>query len=142
MARSEEWSRFRLKMPGGSTWSHVLKRHTKLRIVDVEGGANVSALFFHVEVPAERYNMPGHAGRPNTRRSSRAGASSCRIWGGRSARSWPTPAAGTTRSAGIRMLRSSNPLRASRYGEARNEMHRNARDNFLVELGKWGLGAE
>ena len=36
-------------------------------------------------------------------------------------------------------------LVAARYGEkpyqeARNACHRNGRDNFLVELGKWGLG--
>jgi urea carboxylase-associated protein 2 len=28
----------------------------------------------------------------------------------------------------------------SRYQEARNQCHRNGRDSFLVELGKWGLG--
>jgi urea carboxylase-associated protein 2 len=29
-----------------------------------------------------------------------------------------------------------------RYQQARNEFHRNAHDNFLVELGKWGLGKQ
>jgi uncharacterized protein YcgI (DUF1989 family) len=28
----------------GATWSHVLKRGTSLRIVDLEGGANVGAI--------------------------------------------------------------------------------------------------
>ena len=42
----------------GATWSHVMKRGTALRITDVEGGANVGALFYNFECPVERYNMP------------------------------------------------------------------------------------
>jgi len=42
----------------GASWSHVLKRGTALRITDVEGGANVGALFYNFECPTERYNMP------------------------------------------------------------------------------------
>ena len=42
----------------GATWSHVLKRGTALRITDIEGGANVGALFYNWENPTERYNMP------------------------------------------------------------------------------------
>jgi uncharacterized protein YcgI (DUF1989 family) len=45
-------------IPGGTTWSHVLKRGTSLRIVDLEGGANVAAIFYNFECPVERYNMP------------------------------------------------------------------------------------
>src|SRR5438876_3248025 len=41
---------------GGSTWSHVLKRGTSLRITDVDGGANVGAVFYNFECPVERYN--------------------------------------------------------------------------------------
>ena len=42
----------------GATWSHVLKRGTALRLTDLEGGANVGAIFYNFECPAERYNMP------------------------------------------------------------------------------------
>src|SRR5215475_15586694 len=42
----------------GASWSHVLKRGTALRLTDTEGGANVGALFYNFECPAERYNMP------------------------------------------------------------------------------------
>ncbi len=41
-----------------ATWSHVLKRGTALRITDLEGGANVGAIFYNFECPVERYNMP------------------------------------------------------------------------------------
>jgi hypothetical protein len=42
----------------GASWSHVLKRGTALRLTDVEGGANLGALFYNFECPTERYNMP------------------------------------------------------------------------------------
>ena len=42
----------------GATWSHVLKRGTALRITDIDGGANVGAMFYNWENPVERYNMP------------------------------------------------------------------------------------
>ena len=54
----------------GATWSHVLKRGTSLRIVDLEGGANVGAIFYNFECSAERYNKAdtqGPAHRPANR---------------------------------------------------------------------------
>jgi len=42
----------------GAAWSHVLKRGTALRLVDLEGGANVGAIFYNFDCPVERYNMP------------------------------------------------------------------------------------
>ena len=45
-------------VPGGATWSHVLKRGTALRMTDLEGGANVAAYFLNFEIPAERFNLP------------------------------------------------------------------------------------
>jgi hypothetical protein len=42
----------------GAGWSHALKRGTALRIADIEGGANVGALFHNFECPVERDNMP------------------------------------------------------------------------------------
>src|SRR6266550_5504657 len=42
----------------GAAWSHVLKRGRALRLMDLEGGANVGAIFYNFECPVERYNMP------------------------------------------------------------------------------------
>ena len=42
----------------GAAWSHVLKRGTSLLITDMEGGANVGAIFYNFECPAERFNLP------------------------------------------------------------------------------------
>ncbi|MGC2164917.1 MAG: DUF1989 domain-containing protein, partial [Gallionella sp.] len=45
-------------IPGGAHGSFVMKRGTALRITDVEGSANLSALFYNQEDKLERYNMP------------------------------------------------------------------------------------
>jgi hypothetical protein len=120
----------------------VLKRQTTLRLVDLDGGANVSALFFHLEVPAERYNMPDTlkaqytafltAGRVLMSDMGRALCSIVEDTCG-----WHDTLCGHSNAALVESLYGRKP-----YGVARNEMHRNARDNFLVELGKWGLGEE
>src|SRR5262249_31728987 len=54
-----------------STWSHVLKRGTSLRITDLEGGANVGALFHNWENLSERYNMPDTLKAQHTARLAR-----------------------------------------------------------------------
>ena len=82
----------------GATWSHVFKRGTALRITDIEGGANVGALFYNFECPDERYNMPDTLKAQHIARLTKA--SSCTpIWVAFSARSRKTPSAGTIRSA-------------------------------------------
>src|SRR5690348_7252987 len=124
----------------GAAWSHVLKRGTALRLMDVEGNANVGALFYNFECPVERYNMPDtlkaqHIAHLTTGLVlySDMGRILCSIVG--DSLGWHVPIGGC-----------SNPgLVAERHGErtyqeARNECYRNGRDSFLVELGKWGLG--
>ncbi len=41
----------------GAHWSGVARRGTTLRLTDLEGGANVAALFYNYEEKLERYNM-------------------------------------------------------------------------------------
>jgi urea carboxylase-associated protein 2 len=48
---------FQDSIPGGWNWSHVLKKGTSLRLMDTEGGVNVSMLLFNPLFPAERYNL-------------------------------------------------------------------------------------
>ena len=43
---------------GGAHWSGLVKRNTALRLTDVDGGANVSVMFFNYDDRTERYNMP------------------------------------------------------------------------------------
>ena len=45
-------------LPGSSTWSHILKRGTALRIEALEDGCNVGAVFLNGDNPTERLNLP------------------------------------------------------------------------------------
>ena len=124
----------------GATWSHVLKRGTALRMRDLEGGANVSALFFNFECTAERYNMPDTLKAQHIARLTKhcvlysdMGRVLCSIT--EDSIGWHDTISGHSNAA----------LVESKYGSAsyqacRNDYHRNARDSFLIELTKWGLG--
>jgi hypothetical protein len=127
-------------LPGGATWSHVLKRGTALRLTDVEGGANVGALFYNFEIPAERYNMPDTLKAQHIASLtsdfvlySDMGRVLCSIT--EDSLGWHDPIGGA----------SDAQLVTEKYGEAayqeyRNDYHKNAKDSFLVELAKYGLG--
>jgi urea carboxylase-associated protein 2 len=124
----------------GATWSHVLKRGTALRITDLDGGANVGAIFHNFELPAERYNMPDTLKAQHIARLTKGfvlysdmGRVLCSIT--EDSVRWHDPIGGCSNAA----------LVAAKYGEARyqehrNDCHKNAHDSFLMELGKWGLG--
>jgi len=127
-------------VPGGAHGSFVMKRGTALRITDVEGGANLSALFYNQEEKLERYNMPDTLKAQHTAHLTKGFV--CYSDMGRVLASviedscgWHDTICGMSNAA----------LVEAKYGKAdyqqqRNAMHRNARDSMLIELGKWGLG--
>lgn len=124
----------------GASWSHVLKRGTALRLTDVDGGANVGALFYNFECPTERYNMPDTLKAQHIARLtagfvlySDMGRILISITG--DTVGWHDPLGGCSHAA---MLEAR--YGAARYQDCRNEYHKNGRDSFLIELGKWGLG--
>ena len=88
----------------GASWSHVLKRGTILRITDVEGGANVGALFYNFECTAERFNMPDTLKAQHIARLTEASCSTP-TWGASSAPSprdtvgWHDPLGGCSNAA-------------------------------------------
>ncbi len=45
-------------LEGGKHWSFTMRAGMQLRLVDVEGGANVGMLFYNPQNPLERYNAP------------------------------------------------------------------------------------
>lgn len=123
-----------------ASWSHVLKRGTLLRITDVEGGANVGALFYNFECPVERYNMPDtlkaqHIARLTTGfvLYSDMGRVLCSLVD--DTVGWHDPLGGCSNAAMVRAQYGEGP-----YQQLRNDYYRNGHDSFLVELGKWGLG--
>jgi urea carboxylase-associated protein 2 len=125
----------------GATWSHILKRGTSLRITDLEGGGNVGSIFYNADNPTERYNMPDTLKAQHTAHLTQGnalysdmGRILCSITA--DTVGWHDPLSGSANDA----------LVAAKYGEARyqehrNACHRNAYDELLIELAKYGLGA-
>ena len=124
----------------GATWSHVLKRGTAIRITDLQGGANVGAIFYNCECPVEGYNMPDTLKAQHSARLTNGfvlysdmGRILLSITGDSVGRH--DPIGGTS----SRQLVETKYGRAT-YQEFRNDYHKNGHDSFLVELSKWGLG--
>jgi urea carboxylase-associated protein 2 len=131
---------FEERIPGGAMWSYVLKRHRTLRLTDIEGGANVGALFYNRDHLLDRLNLPDTLKAQHTAKLttghvlfSDMGHVLCSI--SADTCGWHDPLAGHSTAAMVQRKYGS-----SRYQEERNEFYRNARDQFLIELGKWGLG--
>ncbi|MGX8883418.1 urea amidolyase associated protein UAAP1 [Methylovorus sp. SPW-M1] len=127
-------------IPGGNHWSGLIRRGTALRITDLEGGANLAALFYNPEDKLERYNMPDSLKAQHTAYLttgnvcySDMGRVMCSIIG--DSVGWHDTFCGVTDAAMIE----------AQYGKAtfqthRNAMHRSGKDGLLVELAKYGLG--
>lgn len=128
-------------LPPAASLARILRRGTTLTLTDVEGGGNVSALMYRADAPLERYCMPDtlkaqHVSRVTAgtalysdmgRVMASVVADSC---------GWHDTICGHLTDA----------ILTSRYGEvtyqaAGNEWRRSARQAFLVELAKHGLGA-
>jgi uncharacterized protein len=127
-------------LPGGAMWSGVLPRHHTLRLTDVEGGANVSMLLYNRDQPIERYNMADTLKAQHTAYLtagcvlySDMGRILCSVT--HDTCGWHDTFTGMSDAASVRNKYGEHP-----YAELRNGFYRNARDSFLVELGKWGLG--
>jgi urea carboxylase-associated protein 2 len=124
----------------GASWSLLLRRGNELQIEDTEGGSNVAALFYNYECPVERYNMPDTLKAQHIAHLTRGfvlysdmGRILCSITG--DTRGWHDPLGGHNDARAV-----SEKYGPSSYQKARNSWHRNTRDNFLAELGKYGLG--
>lgn len=127
-------------LPGGAHWSFTMRRGTALRITDMQGGTNLSALFYNQEEKLERYNMPDTLKAQHTAHLSKGYvlySDMGRVLASITDEScgWHDTVCGMSDAALVK----------AKYGKAdyqqmRNDMHRNARDSMLIELGKWGLG--
>ena len=124
----------------GATWSHNMKRGTSLRITDIQGNANVGALFYNRENFAERYNMPDTLKAQFIARLTRGnvlysdmGRILCSVT--EDTVGWHDPISGCSDAAAV-----SAKYGEARYQEHRNDCHQNAYDGFVIELAKYGLG--
>ncbi len=124
---------------GGASWALLLRRGNTLRLEDTEGGANVGALFFNKDFPAERYNMSDTLKGQHTAHLttgfilvSDMGRVMCSITA--DSCGWHDPLGGHNDAGAV----------AAKYGFAnyqkhRNDWHRNTCDNFVIEAEKYGL---
>lgn len=125
----------------GATWSHVLKRGTSLRLIDTEGGANAGAIFYNFDCPVERLNIPDTLKAQHIARLAQGfvlysdmGRILCSIT--HDSLGWHDALGGCMNASYVRAK-----YGEARYQEHRNLFHQNARDGFLIELEKYGLGA-
>lgn len=127
-------------LPGAAMWSSVVPRHHTLRLTDLEGGANVSMLLYNRDLLNERYNMADTLKAQHTAFLTKGyvlysdmGRVLCSITA--DSVGWHDAISGMSDLDSVRAQYGDK-----RYGELRNGMYRNAREQMLIELGKWGLG--
>ena len=131
---------FEETVPGGGMWSFVLQRHLTLRITDTEGGANVGLMVYQIENPLNRLNLPDTLKAQYTAKLTRGHVLMSDM--GNALLSitadtvgWHDPLGGHGNAALVK-----KKYGEATYQEKRNDWYRNAHDNFLIELGKYGLG--
>ena len=131
---------FEETVSGGGMWSFVLRRHLTLRITDAEGGANVGLMTWQFENPLNRLNLPDTLKAQSTAKLKRGHVLMSDM--GHALLSltadtvgWHDPLGGHNNAATVK-----KKYGQATYQEKRNDWYRNAHDNFLIELGKYGLG--
>lgn len=127
-------------LPGGKHWSLVMRRNTRLTLVDVEGGANVGMLFYNPANLLERYNAPDTLKCQHTFKItaghclySDMGRIFCSIIS--DTMGWHDTACGNANRAKV-----AEKWGEKSYQEFRNDWLQNGYDSFLVEGAKYGLG--
>jgi uncharacterized protein len=126
-------------LSSGKHWSFTVRRNTRLRLTDIDGGANVAMLLFNPQNLTERYNAPDtlkcqHTFRLTTGHClySDMGRIFCSIVA--DTHGWHDTVCGNSTKAIV----------AQKWGQAtyqthRNDWHQNGLDSFLVELAKYGM---
>lgn len=131
---------FEKTLHGAGMWSGVISRGKRLRLTDLDGGANAGMLLYNALERQERYNMPDtlkgqhifSLSAPYCLHSDMGRLIASITADGVG---WHDTVCGHSDAA--RVLKKYG---AANYQDARNDWHRNGRDCFLIELAKWGLG--
>lgn len=126
-------------VPGGGHWSAVMPRGSRLRMVALEPGANVSLVLYSAREKLERYNMPDSLKAQHTAHYTRGHVLMSDM--GRALASITRDSLGWHDPLGA--LLDAERL-ARKYGNARFHTHRNGmfrsgKDGLLIEIGKYGL---
>src|SRR5262245_25249135 len=126
-------------IPAGCHWSGVIRRGVTLRLIDVEGGANCSALLYNFEEKTERYNMPDTLKAQHT--AFLTTGCVCYSDMGRILCSIPEDTVGWHDTLGgvCDAETAARKYGATRFQEQRNNFHRNGYDSLLNEVAKYGM---
>ncbi len=126
-------------LPGGKHWSLVMRRHNRLRLTDIEGGANVGMLFYNPANTTERYNMPDTLKGQHTFKLRKGhclysdmGRVFCSIV--EDSTGWHDTVCGNTTKAIVERR-----WGQTSYQTHRNDWQQNGHDSFLVEAAKYGM---
>ncbi|MBN2816857.1 MAG: DUF1989 domain-containing protein [Campylobacterales bacterium] len=128
-------------LPGGARWSKIIRRGDKLRISSKDGLASLSAMFYNADNTAERFNSAdtvkvqhnAFLGKGNSLYSEQG-------------RVLFAITDDTTGGLFDAITGISNPriieqnFGSGAYDKLRNRYYKSDRENFLVELGKYGMG--
>jgi urea carboxylase-associated protein 2 len=128
------------QLRGGEMWSRVVRRGQSLTLTDLEGGASVAALFYNAAQPLERYNAPDTLKAQHTARLTTGNVLFSDM--GRVLMSFVEDSAGwhDTITGHMDAAASERKYGRGTYQALRNDFIRDTRSNFLIELGKYGLG--
>jgi uncharacterized protein len=130
---------YRDTLPAGKHWSLIMRRGNRLRMTDIEGGANVGMLLYNSNNLLERYNAPDTLKCQHTFKLTQGhclysdmGRVLCSIV--EDTTGWHDTVCGNTNKASV----------AARWGETsyqthRNDWQQNGHDSFLVEAAKYGM---
>jgi len=127
-------------LPGGSHWSMVIPAGKVLSVTDLEGGANVSMLFYNPNNLLERYNAPDTLKCQHTFKLTEGhclysdmGRIFCSIV--RDDSQWIDTIGGVANKQKV-----TEKWGERHYQKDRNAWLQNGHDSLLVEVGKYGLG--
>jgi len=127
-------------LPGAKHWSLVLGRNKRLKLTDLEGGANVGMVFFNPLNVLERYNAPDTLKCQHTFKLTQGhclysdmGRIFCSIVA--DSFGWHDTVCGNSIKASVSLRWGEHS-----YQDYRNEWYQNGRDSLLIEGAKYGLG--
>ena len=127
-------------IPPGGYWTRILDRFERLRIVDVDGRQSCSLLAYNADQTSERFNAPD-----TVKIQNQIFLTTGRVLFSDLGRVLFSIVDDTKGSHDALAGFGDAALDASRYApgsyrELHNDFHRNARDNFVMALGRHGLG--
>ncbi len=132
---------YRDTLPGGKHWSVLMRAGLTLKLIDVEGGANVGMLLYNPANMLERYNAPDTLKCQHTFKLTKGhclysdmGRIFCSIV--EDTAGWHDTVCGNATKDLVKRR-----WGGASYQEVRNDWQQNGYDSFLVEGGKYGLGA-